>query len=94
MEPSVDYVYASGEIGEHFQQYNSRCLAMLRDDIIHVIYDDEFDIVNVDWQPRNAMGHDKVTYTITCSRSQWKDILARFKGTLKETKKKVWNHEV
>ncbi|MFA5208559.1 MAG: hypothetical protein WC428_08005 [Candidatus Paceibacterota bacterium] len=92
MEPSVEYIYASGEIGEHFQQYNSRCLGMLNGDAVRVIYD-ESGSINVDWQPKYAMKRDKVTYTLTCSRSQWKDILARFKGTLKEIKKKVWNHE-
>ena len=92
MEPSVEYIYASGEIEDYFQQYNFSCLGMLRGDIVHVIYD-ESGSINVDWQPKYAMEHNKVTYTITCSRSQWKDILARFKGTLKETKRKVWNHE-
>lgn len=93
MEPSIEYVYASGTIGEYFQRYNSRCLAMLRGDIVQVTYDGKYDIVNVDWQPRDAMEHDKVTYTLTCSRKQWKDILAHFGGSLKETKRKVWNHE-
>lgn len=93
MEPSVEYIYTSSVGSKYFQQYNSRCLMMLKGDIVRVIFVDEFDFITLDWQPRDALSNEKVTYTLNCSRSQWKEILARLGSSLKETKRKVWNHE-
>lgn len=93
MEPSVEYIYIGNRIESYFQQYNPRCLSMLNGDIVRVIFDDEFDVIDIDWKPRYALEEDRVAYSITCSRSQWKEMLAHFGGSLKETKRKVWNHE-
>lgn len=94
MEPSVEYIYTGHHINDYFYlHYNLNCPGMLYNDIVRVTFDDEFNIVKTDWQPRYVLKKDRVTYSVTCSKSQWKEMLTHFGGSLKETKRKVWNHE-